>query len=201
MARGLVNRNPEEEKLVSDLFEDMFDDVAALKDVNTDTAKNLSSLVRDLRDVESRIEDVEKDLKRLNQQKHKLSTELIPMLMAEMGVDRLDVDGLTVTTKMQVHASIPVERKDEAFAWLRSNGLDDIIKNDVVVSFGKGEDNVAGDVVGLLQDRGFDPQTKTYVHSSTLKAFVRERVTKGKPIDLDLFGAFVANTAEIRRKS
>lgn len=186
---------------MGDLFEDMFDDVAALKDVNTDTAKNLSALVRDLRNVESRIEDVEEELKNLKQQKHKLSTELIPMLMAEMGVDRLDVDGLTVTTKLQVHASIPAERKDEAFAWLRSNGLDDIIKNDVVVSFGKGEDNVAGDVVGLLQDRGFDPQTKTYVHPSTLKAFVKERVSGGKPIDLDMFGAFVANTAEIRRKS
>ena len=55
---------------MSDLFEDMFDDVAALKSVNTETAKNLSSLVRDLRDVESRIEDVEQELKNLKQQKH-----------------------------------------------------------------------------------------------------------------------------------
>jgi hypothetical protein len=117
-----------------------------------------------------------------------------------MGVDRLDVDGLTVQTKVQVHASIPVGRKDEAFAWLRENNLDSIIKNDVTISFGKGEDNVAGDVVGLLQDRGFDPKTKTHVHPSTLKAFVKERITEGKPIDLDMFGAFVANTAEIRRK-
>jgi hypothetical protein len=121
--------------------------------------------------------------------------------MDEMGVDRIDVDGVTVTRKMMVHASIPVERKDEAFAWLRENGLDDIIKNDVSVSFGKGEDNMAGDVVGLLQERGFDPQTKTHIHPSTLKAFVKERLENGKPIDLDMFGAFVANAAEIRRKA
>ena len=37
--------------------------------------------------------------------------------------------------------------------------LDDIIKNDVTCSFGKGQDNLAGDVVGILQDRGFDPMT------------------------------------------
>jgi hypothetical protein len=34
----------------------------------------------------------------------------------------------------------------------------------------------------------------------TLKAFVKERMESGKPIDLDMFGAFVANAAEIRRK-
>jgi len=102
---------------------------------------------------------------------------------------------------MMVHASIPVARKEEAFEWLRQHGLDDIIKNDVTCSFGKGQDNLAGDVVGLLEQRGFDPKTKTHVHPSTLKAFIKERVTDGKPIDLDMFGAFIANAAEIRRKS
>jgi len=29
---------------------------------------------------------------------------------------------------------------------------------------------------------------------------VRERVESGKPIDLDLFGAFITNAAEIKRK-
>ena len=121
--------------------------------------------------------------------------------MDEMGVERLDVDGLTVERKMMVHASIPQARKDEAFAWLRENGLDDIIKNDVTCSFGKGEDNMAGDVVGILQEKGFDPKTKTHVHPSTLKAFIKERVTDGKPIDLDMFRAFISNAAQIRRKT
>ena len=66
--------------------------------------------------------------------------------------------------------------------------MDDIIKNDVTCSFGKGEDNMAGDVIGLLRDKGFDPKTKTHVHPSTLKAFVKEQITKGTPIDLDCSG-------------
>ena len=44
-------------------------------------------------------------------------------------------------------------------------------------------------------------QTKTHVHPSTLKAFVKERITDGKPIDLDMFGAFISNAAQIRRKA
>lgn len=186
---------------MEDIFDDMFDEGAALANVSTGTGRQLSDLVRKLRNVENQIEDAEQHLKALKAEKHTLSVENIPALMDEMGVDRLDVDGVTVTRKMMVHASIPVDRREEAFAWLRSEGLDDIIKNDVTLSFGKGEDNVAGDVVGLLRDRGFDPDTKTYVHPSTLKAFVKERVTDGKPIDLDMFGAFIANAAEIKRKA
>ena len=186
---------------MEDIFDDMFDEGAALANVSTGTGRQLSDLVRKLRNVENQIEDAEQHLKALKAEKHTLSVENIPALMDEMGVDRLDVDGVTVTRKMMVHASIPVDRREEAFAWLRSEGLDDIIKNDVTLSFGKGEDNVAGDVVGLLRDRGFDPDTKTHIHPSTLKAFVKERVTDGKPIDLDMFGAFIANAAEIKRKA
>ena len=186
---------------MSDLFEDYFDDGEALTKVDSGTGKQLSDLVRSLRNIEKQIEDAETHMKSLKAEKHKLSIENIPALMDEMGMDRVDVDGLTVTRKMIVHASIPSERKEEAFAWLRENGLDDIIKNDVTCSFGKGEDNLAGDVVGILHEKGFDPRTKTHVHPSTLKAFVKERVTDGRPIDLDMFGAYINNAAEIRRKA
>ena len=186
---------------MTDLFEDFFDDGEALANIDSGTGKQLSDLVRALRNVEKQIDDAETHLKTLKQEKHKLSVENIPALMDEMGMERIDVDGLTVERKMMVHASIPQDRKEEAFAWLRSNGLDDIIKNDITCSFGKGEDNMAGDVVGMLKERGFDPKTKTHVHPSTLKAFVKERVTDGKPIDLDMFGAFIANAAQIRRKA
>ena len=186
---------------MNDIFEDLFDESTALSSVDTGTGKQLSQLVRSLRNVEQQIEDAENHIKSLKQEKHRLSVENIPALMDEMGVERIDVDGLTVERKMIISASIPKDRKDEAFSWLRENGLDDIIKNDVTCSFGKGQDNSAKNVIAILQDAGFDPATKTHVHPSTLKAFVKERVTDGKPIDLDMFGAFISNAAQIRRKA
>ena len=200
LANKLATSNPEEDKLMTDIFDDIFDEAGALGDVYTQTGKTLSDLVRKLRSVEKEIEDAEAHVKALKQEKHKLSVENIPALMDEMGVERLDVDGVTVVRKMMVHASIQSDRKDEAFGWLRSEGLDDIIKNDVTVSFGKGQDNVAGDLIGRLEAEGYDPSQKTYVHPSTLRAFVKERFENGKSIDLDMFGAFVSNAAEIRRK-
>jgi hypothetical protein len=200
MAKWFVNRTLKR-NLLMDIFEDLIDEGDKFASVDTGTGKQLSDLVRKLRSVEQEIEDAELNLKALKAEKHRLSVENIPGLMDEMGVDRLDVDGVSVSRKMIVHASIPQDRKEEAFAWLRENGLDDIIKNDVTCSFGKGEDNIAGDVIGILQEKGFDPKTKTHVHPSTLKAFVKERIVDGKPIDLDMFGAFIANAAEIRRKA
>jgi len=183
-----------------DIFEDIFDEAEALQSVDGETTTELSGHVRQLRSLEDQIADAEQHIKALKQQKHSLSTEIIPTLMDQMGVERLDVDGVSVVRKNVVHASIPKDRKDEAFEWLREHQLDDIIKNDVTCSFGRGQDNEAGDVIGQLRERGYDPQQKTHIHPMTLKGFVRERIENGQDIDLDLFGAYILNTAEIKRK-
>ena len=196
----LFNHKPEEDILVTDIFDDIFSEADALSNVSTSDTRTLSDMVRALRDVDSKIEEAEKKLKVLKQDRQKLTTELIPGVMDEMGVERLDVDGVTVTRKLIVSASISEENREKAFTWLRENNLDDIIKNDVVVSFGRGEDNYAKNAVGILREQGFDPEVKTHIHAMTLKAFVKERIEDGKPIDLDLFGAYVVNAAEIKRK-
>mgnify|MGYP001191099387 CR=1 FL=1 len=181
------------------LDEDMFADAGALDGVDANATKSLSDLVKHLRDKNEQIIQCEEYLKQLKAEKQRIATEQIPMLMDEMGIERVDVDGATVQLKPFVSASIPADRRQEAFAWLREHGLDDIIKNDVIVSFGRGEDNVAGDVMYDLEQKGFHPEKKTHIHAMTLKAFVKERVEKGLPIDLDMFGAYVARTADVKR--
>ena len=180
------------------IFDEMFDDTT-LDKIEENTMKSLSSLVKDLDQLTIDINKKEEELKSLKLQKHLMSTEQIPTMMDEMGVQRLDVENLSVSLKPLINASIPPTRRDEAYQWLRENDLDDIIKNDVIMSFGKGEDNMAGDIMYELEQRGMHPEKKTHIHSMTLKAFIRERVEKGLPIDLDLFGAYVARTADIKR--
>ena len=185
---------------MTDIMKDIFDDASALSSVDTDKGKTLSGLVRKLRQTEDQILDAENHIKALKAEKHKLSTELIPSLMAEMGTERIDVDGVAVIVKPIVHASIPEDKRDQAFGWLREHGHEDIIKNDVVLSFGKGQDNVVKNLIAELRGDGFSPEHKVHIHPMTLKAFVREQLEKGSAINLDLFGAYVLNTAEIRRK-
>ena len=186
-----------------DIFdeEDRIFDASTLEGVQAENGKQLSGLVRRLNEKQEQIDETEKYLKELKAEKQRIAFEHIPMLMDEMAIERIDVDGLTVKLKPFVSASIPADRKQDAFNWLREHGLDDIIKNDIIVSFGRGQDNKAGDMMYDLEQKGFHPEQKTHIHSMTLKAFVRERVEKGLPIDLDMFGAFVARTAEGKRNS
>ena len=186
-----------------DIFdeEDRIFDASTLEGVQAENGKQLSGLVRRLNEKQEQIDETEKYLKELKAEKQRIAFEHIPMLMDEMAIERIDVDGLTVKLKPFVSASIPADRKQDAFNWLREHGLDDIIKNDIIVSFGRGQDNKAGDMMYALEQKGFHPEQKTHIHSMTLKAFVRERVEKGLPIDLDMFGAFVARTAEVKRNS
>jgi len=185
---------------MTDFFEEMLDAADALTEVDAKTTKSLSNLVRQVEELNKELDMAESHLKKLKQEKHKLQTDAIPALMDQMSVDRIDVGDVSVTLKPFVSASIPQDRRAEAHQWLRDNGLDDIIKNDVILSFGRGEDDTAHSIMLDLEQRGFHPESKTHIHSMTLKAFVKERVEKGLPIDLDMFGAYVAKTADIKRK-
>ena len=164
----------------TDIFEDnMFVDSNTLNNVNVEETKNLSSLVQQLNDVSSKITKCEEHLKVLKKEKQRLSIETIPELMDEMGIERLDVDGATVTLKPFVSASIPSDRRQEAYTWLRENGLDDIIKNDVILSFSRGEDNVAGSLMGELEQTWFSSRKQNTRTLNDTQSFCKGESGKG----------------------
>ena len=185
---------------MTDIFDEIIDESERLESVKTKTMTELSGLVKNLNDVNKEIELHESHLKKLKQEKQRLSTEQLPNLMDEMGVERVDVDGVTVEKKQIVAAAIPVARRDEAFAWLRERNLDSIIKNDVICSFEKGQDNLAKSTVAMLKETGFEPKIKTHIHPQTIKGFVRTRLENAQELDLDLFGVFLSNIVDTRRK-
>ena len=53
--------------------------------------------------------------------------------------------------------------------WLRNNGLGDIIKNEIIVTFGRGEDNKASTYATLARGQGFEPIQKVGVNPQTLQ--------------------------------
>ena len=90
---------------------------------------------------------------------------------------------------------------ESAFEWLRNNGLGDIIKNEVAVQFGKGEDNKAEQLLSLAEQEGYEPQQKQKVEPMTLKALYRERVEAGLDMPSEFFHTFVKDQTKIGRKS
>jgi hypothetical protein len=164
-------------------------------------AKSLSDQVIKLRNLEDKIVLAENSLKKLQEEADILSGDVIPTMMQEMNISTLKLaDGSAVEVKPIYGASISAERKEEAFNWLRTNGLGDLIKNEVTVSFGRNEDNKAIAYANLAAENGYQPSQKLKVEPMTLKALVRERIEAGKDMPSDLFNVFAGNRTKITRK-
>ena len=167
----------------------------------TNEVKALSDQVLSLRDLEDRIKQKEIELKKLKKDSEIISGEVIPTMMTEMNISTLKLaDGSAVEVKPIYGASISPDKKEEAFNWLRNNGLGDLIKNEVTVSFGRNEDNKAAEYAVLAQGQGYQPIQKLKVEPMTLKALVRERVESGKDMPSDLFNVFAGNRTKLTRK-
>jgi hypothetical protein len=167
----------------------------------TENIQSLADQVDKLNELQKRIELQEDNLKNSKKQFEYLSAEVIPTMMAEMGLSHLKLmDGSSVDVKPNYSASITIANKDAAFQWLRDNGLGDIIKNEISVSFGRNEDNKAADYAVLAAERGYQPTQKLKVEPMTLKALVRERIENGKDMPVELFNVFVGNKTTIKRK-
>ena len=120
--------------------------------------------------------------------------------MDEYGVAELKMeDGSQISVSPFYSASIPKDRQQDAFNWLSEQGHGSLIKNHVTASFGRGEDNLAKDLLAELGQRGMATQTKTWVEPMTLKSFVKEQVEKGENLPYDLLGIYVGQKAKIKR--
>jgi hypothetical protein len=150
--------------------------------------------------MEMTVETLEKSLKIEKEKQRKQSQEIVPNMMAEMGIESFTLDnGYKVSIKDTYFASIPEANLYACFEWLRQSGLDGIIKTVVAANFGKGEDQEAQKVLDLLTQAGVVADVKSTIHPQTLKAFIKERITKGLDLDLELFGATVVKTTVISK--
>ena len=167
----------------------------------TENIKSLADQVKNLRDLEDQVKVDEELLKDKKRDIEKISGEIIPTLLSEMGLSSLKLaDGSAVEVKPYYAANISLKNREAAYNWLRSNGLGDIIKNEITVSFGRNEDNKAAEYANLAKGQGFQPTQKLKVEPMTLKALVRERIEAGKEMPMDTFNVFVGNRTKITRK-
>ena len=167
----------------------------------TSNINKLANKIKEMQAIQKDIEQNEKYLKQRKQDLEQVSGETIPTMLTEMGLSYLKLaDGSAVEVKPYYAANISLKNKEAAYNWLRSNGLGDIIKNEITVSFGRDEDNKATTYVNLAKGQGYQPTQKLKVEPMTLKALVRERIEAGKPMPTEIFGVFIGNKTTIKRK-
>ena len=167
----------------------------------TTNINKLADKIKELQAQQEQLQIQEDAVKQKKKDIEYLSGEVIPTMLSEMGLSFLKLqDGSSVEVKTNYSATITQAKKAEAFNWLRENGLGDIIKNEISVSFGRNEDNKASDYAELAKSQGVDPMQKLKVEPMTLKALVRERLEAGKEMPTELFNIYVGNKTTIKRK-
>jgi len=102
----------------------------------TTNLKSLADQVKSLRNLEDQLKIDEELLKNKKRDIEKISGEIIPTLLSEMGLSSLKLaDGSAVEVKPYYAANISIKNREAAYNWLRENGLGDIIKNDKQIDY------------------------------------------------------------------
>ena len=169
------------------------------EEITTSELSEISALVSAQLGLERQVAVLEQQLSNHKEALKDLAEIKIPEAMMAIGLSEVKLtSGEKVTIVKYYSASIPGERLDEAIEWLTSRGCDDIIKNEVKLSFGKGENDLAIEVANELRKRGLTPEQKTFVHPMTLKSFVKERMETAQELPMDMFGVYVGNKTKIQ---
>ncbi len=122
---------------MSEDLQKMFVEDAPQQVNELNNVESLSSHVLELQKLEDEIKIEEERLSRKKQQADKLSQQVIPELMDSMKLKTMKLkDGSAIEVKEIYSATIPVDKKEGAFNWLRNTELGDLIKTEITVSFG-----------------------------------------------------------------
>ena len=175
-------------------------DATLFEGLTTEGGGELSHLIRNVVELEKTVAKVEEELKSLKKRRDSYLFDLIPAKMQEVGMDKVVVEGNTVSLSTFVSGTLPKDpiQRDVAFSHLRDIGCSDFIKNEVKVSFGVKEDNMAKSVQADLEEQGHDTTAKTWIEPMTLKKLLRERVENNEEINLEIFNAHIGTVAKIK---
>lgn len=148
--------------------------------------------------LEKKIAQLEEELKETKAELRVVSEDQIPEKMDELGQEEFTTsDGIKIKIKEVVEAYISEERREAANTWLDENNYGNLLKSEVIASYGKDELEKAKALVAELEKEGRAAVFKRSVHNATLRAFVREHMAAGKDIPIDLFGINRSRQAKI----
>lgn len=160
----------------------------------------ISELAAAYTDLDEEIKDAETRLKILKERARDIAEKQLPEAMAEIGVAKFTLtDGSEVSVKPFYSAKISEDKREECFTWLQDHGHEALIKEEVVLTFNRGEHEKAEEFKTQLDQQGMEYSGKMGVHSQTLTAFVKEQVESGAEFPLELFNVYIGQIAKIKR--
>jgi len=177
----------------------------------------IADMAQRMFDLENEINKLDETLKQKKQDLKMLAEQDLPDLMQELNIKDFTLsNGAKVEVKDVISASVPsqgaIDRiKDEdekeamrdlqqqCFDWLRDNNLGNLIKSNVEVQFGRDEDEACNAFTEELRDRKLYYKRAVGVHPGSLNATLKERLSEGKDVPVEMFRVYMGRKANIRR--
>lgn len=179
----------------------MFED--STTDVQGQDLQRISVLINEAAELESEAEAMVEQAKKISVRMEEIKKKELPDLLQQAGVREFKdiATGTKVTLEMWVSAKWPKtpEGVKKALAWLKKVGAEDLVKCNIEATYIKGHAKAARDAVVVLKKSGAATVSlEEAVHSSTLPAFLKERIEAGLTVELDLFEGASGTRAKIK---
>ena len=190
-----MNEKPTFEELVGNTEAQQWDN-----DVSDGELSIVSALANKQLQLVTEVAELEADLKAKKEELRLTSEQELPDAMQAAGLTQIKLNsGENISINEFYNAHISKANQEKAYEWLTANGHEGLIKNEVLLKFGREESLVVDETVSALQARGLSPQVRQRVHPSTLKAFVKEQFTSGNDIPTEPFGIYIGTKATIKK--
>ena len=184
-----------------------FEDLVGTKDVQewtndvTDGELSVvSGLANKQLELALQVSELEANLKAKKEELRLNSEQELPAAMQAAGLTQITLStGEKISINEFYKAHISKANQEKAYEWLVSNGHEGLIKNEVLLKFGREETEVVNQTVSALQSRGLSPEVRQSIHPSTLRAFIKEQFTSGNDIPTEPFGIYIGTKAIIKK--
>jgi hypothetical protein len=195
-------------------------DEVAPREASEDKLTVIRALIAEGRSLDLEIESMEAALKEKKRERYSLLTERLPKLFEEAGVDKLGIEAennlpaYDTRLKSFYKAVLPPrdepERRDAAVEFLRAKNAEDLLKTEVVVEFGRGDDKKFAKLRSFLEKQKMDFSHDTGVNWNTLTSWMREQFESGRPLsqaelqkfnkDPETQGAAATHIVELKKR-
>jgi len=185
----------------SEIFSSLEEDAKQQREIPTDEKLGKLNLVcRKLVEKERQYAEYKSLASKTYEEIKDVKEKEIPDVMASLNISKFIMDdGTEIAIKDELYASVKEDKRTEALEWLDSQGLGDIIKHDITLSFARGEHEEAERIKDVLENNGQNSYLeKATVHPQTLKATFKDLRNKGEDIPEELFNWYETPLAKVK---
>lgn len=161
----------------------------------------MSQLATQQVELEQQLAAAEAEVKRITKDLRDVAENKLPEALLEAGVSEFTLaDGTRVGVAETLYCSVPKKRLDEVIEWLRQTENAAMVRQDVVLSFDKEEDEQVQALVELLRE---SPWGNRYslapsVNTTSLKKLIREMREEGEDVPMELLGAYIKRASVVK---